>query len=59
MTAKLLQQVYRYHNFREFYRRHYELISKYDTRLKTLQLQGLSKPEFYDELMYKFRKKNR
>ena len=34
LTAKLLQQGYRYHKFRktfsQFYRRHYELISKYN-----------------------------
>ena len=34
LTAKLLQQVYRYHKLRKtfskFYRRHYELISKYN-----------------------------
>ena len=39
-TAKLLQQVYRYHilrkTFSTFYRRHYELISKYNVGLKTL-----------------------
>ena len=38
LTAKLLQQGYRYHKLRKtfskFYRRHYELISKYNVRLK-------------------------
>ena len=37
LTDKLLQE-YQYHKpgkgFSKFYRRHYELISKYDTRLK-------------------------
>ena len=31
-------------------------MSKYNVGLKTLLLQGLSEPEFYGELMYKFRK---
>ena len=38
LTAKLLQQGYRYHKLRKtfskFYRRHYELISKYNIGLK-------------------------
>ena len=38
LTAKLLQQGYRYHKLRKtfskFYRRHYELISKFNVRLK-------------------------
>ena len=40
LTAKLLQKGYRYHKLRKtfskFYRRHYELISKYNVGLKTL-----------------------
>ena len=40
LTAKLLQQGYRYHKLRKtfskFYRRHYELISKFTFGLKTL-----------------------
>ena len=39
-----------------FYRRHYEFISKYDIGLKPLVVQGLSKPEFYGDLVYNFRK---
>ena len=31
-------------------------MSKYNVGLKTLLLQGLSKPEFYGDLAYKFRK---
>ena len=31
-------------------------MSKYNVRLKTLLLQGLSEPEFYGDLLYKFRK---
>ena len=60
LTAKLLQQGYRYHklrkNFSKFYRRHYELISKYNVGLKTLLNEGLSEPEFYGDLVYKFNK---
>ena len=40
LTAKLLQQGYRYHKlqktFSKFYRRHYELVSKFNVGLKTL-----------------------
>ena len=62
LTAKLLQQGYRYHKLRKtfskFYRRHYELVSKFNVRLKTLLHQGLSEPEFYGDLVYtcKFKK---
>ena len=63
LTAKLLRQEYRYHKyhkirkaFSKFYRRHFEIVSKYNAGLKTLLLQGLSEPEFYGDLVYKFRK---
>ena len=60
LTAKLLQQGYRYHKlqktFSKFYRRHYELVSKFSVGLKTLFHQGLSEPEFYGDLVYKFKK---
>ena len=60
LTAKLLQQGYRYHKLRKtfskFYRRHYELVSKFNVGLKTLLHQGLSEPEFYGDLIYKFKK---
>ena len=60
LTAKLLRQQYRYHKLRKafskFYRRHFDLVSKYNVGLKTLLLQGLSEPEFYGDLVYKFRK---
>ena len=40
LTAKLLKQGYRYHKLRKtfskFYRRHYDLVSKFNTRLKSL-----------------------
>ena len=60
LTAKLLQQGYRYHKLRKtfskFYRRHYELVSKFNVGLKTLLHQGLSEPKFYGDLIYKFKK---
>ena len=58
LTAKLLRQGYRYHKLRKafskFYRRHFDIVSKYNVGLKTLLLQGLSEPEFYGDLVYKF-----
>ena len=60
LTAKLLHQGYRYHKLRKtfskFYRRHYELISKYNVGLKTLLNEALSEPEFYGDFVYKFKK---
>ena len=60
LIAKLLQQGYRYHKLRKtfskFYCRHYELVSKFNVGLKTLLHQGLSEPEFYGDLVYKFKK---
>ena len=59
LTAKHLQQGYRYHKLRKtfskFYRRHYELVSKFNVRLKTLLHQSLSEAEFYGDLVYKFK----
>ena len=60
LTAKLLRQGYRYHKIRKafskFYRRHFDIVSKYNVGLKRLLLEGLSEPEFYGDLVYKFRK---
>ena len=60
LTAKPLQQGYRYHKLRKtfskFYRRQYELLSKFSVGLKTLLHQGLSEPEFYGDLVYKLKK---
>ena len=60
LTAKLLQQGYRYHKLRKtfskFYRRHYELVSKFNVGLKSLLHEGLSEPEFYGDLVYKLKK---
>ena len=60
LTAKLLRQGYRYHKIRKAfsksYRRHFDIVFEYNVGLKTLLLQGLSEPEFYRDLVYKFRK---
>ena len=44
LTAKLLRQGYRYHKIRmafsKFYRRHFDIVSKYNVGLKTLLLGG-------------------
>ena len=62
LTAKFLRQGYIYHKIREafskFYRRHFDIVSKYNVGLKTLLLRGLSEPEFYGDMVYKFRKNN-
>ena len=60
LTAKLLRQDYRYFKLRKafskFYRRHSALLEKYSISLKTLLQQGISEPEFYGDLVYRFRK---
>ena len=60
LTAKLLKQGFRYHKLRKafskFYRRHNELITKFNVGLKSLLQQGLSEPEFYGDLVYKLKK---
>ena len=59
-TAKLLRQGYRYFKLRKafskFYRRHNALLEKYSVSLETLLQQGISEPEFYGDLVYRFRK---
>ena len=42
--------------FSKFYRRHYVLISTFNIGLKSLLHQGLSEPDIYDNLVYKFKK---
>ena len=53
LTAKLLKQGYRYYillkAFSNIYRRHFDILSKYNVGLKTLLLKGLSEPEFYGD----------
>ena len=39
----------------KFYRRDYELFSKFNVELKSLLHQGLSEPDFYGDLVYKFK----
>ena len=60
LTAKLLRQGYRYFKLRKafskLYRRRSALVEKYNVSLKTLLQQGVSEPEFYRDLVYRFRK---
>ena len=60
LTVKLLRQGYRYFKlskaFSKFYRRHSALVEKYSISLKTLLQQGILEPEFYGDLVYRFRK---
>ena len=54
LTAKLLNQGYRFHKLRKaflkFFRRHFDLVSKFNIGLKSLLQQCLS--EFYGDLVY-------
>ena len=60
LTAKLLIKCYRCNKIRKtfskFYHRHSELIVKYNMGIKTLLQQGISKPLFYGDLVYKFKR---
>ena len=60
LTAKLLRQGYRYFILRKGFS---EILSqtqtKYRVSLKTLLQQGISEPEFYGDLVYRFKKKCR
>ena len=42
--------------FSKFYRRHHELVSKFNVGLKSLLHQGISETEFYGDLVYIFKK---
>ena len=59
LTQKLLKQGYRYHKLRKtfskFYRRYYNLISKFQCGLKSLMRQGHSEPEFCGDLVYRLK----
>ena len=59
-TQKLLKQGYLYHKlcktFSKFYRRYYNLISKFQVGLKSLLRQGLLEPELYGDLVNKLKK---
>ena len=63
LTAKLLKLDYRYHKLRKAfskaYRRHHELVSKFNVGLKSLLHPGLSEPKYYGDLVYKFKKMGR
>ena len=56
LTQKLLKQGYQYHKlcktFSKFYRRYFNLISKFKIGLKFLLRQGPLEPEFYGDLVY-------
>ena len=60
LTQKLLKQGYQCHKFRKtfskFYRRYYDLVSKFQVGLKSLLRLGLSEPGFYGDLVYKLKK---
>ena len=60
LSQKLLKQGYQYHKlpktFSKFYRRYYDLISKFQVGLKSPLRQGLSEPDFYGDLVYKLKK---
>ena len=60
LTQKLIKQGYRYHKLcktlSKFYRRYYDLISKFQVGLKSLLSQELSDPDFDDDLVYKLKK---
>ena len=43
-------------NLSKFYRRYYDLISKFQVGLKSLLRQGLLEPDFYGDLVYKLKK---
>ena len=60
LTPKLLKQGYRYHKFRKafskFYRRHYEMGSKFNVGFKSLYDEGLAEPDLNGDLLNKFKK---
>ena len=60
LTAKFHRQGYRYFKLRKafskLYRRYSALLEKYSVSLKTLLQQSISEPEFYGDLVYRFRK---
>ena len=60
LTAKLHSLGYRYFKLRKlfskFYRSDSALVDNYNVSLKTLLQQGISEPEFYGDLVYRFRK---
>ena len=63
LTAKLLKQGYQYHKLRKafskLYRRHHDLVLKFNVGLKSLLHHGLSQPELYGDLVCKLKKMGR
>ena len=59
-NSELLKQGYQYHKLRKifykFYRRYYDLISKFQVGLKSPLRQGLLEPEFFGDLVYKLKR---
>ena len=60
MTQKLLKQGFRYSKLRKtfskFVNGHYNLISKYNSSLKSLIANSIAHPEFYSDVLRKIRK---
>ena len=60
ITHKLLQQGYRYYKLRKcftkFFYRNSDILIKFNSNLKTLLREGISKPAFYGDVVYKLRK---
>ena len=57
-VCSILEMLSRYFTFNHSFEidLYFDIVSKYNVGLKTLLLQGLSEPEFYGDLVYKFRK---
>ena len=57
--SRLASVFFLYHKlpqtFSKFYRRYFDLISKFLVGLKSLLRQGLFEPEFYGDLVYKLK----
>ena len=56
LTQKLLKHHKLRKTFSKFYRRYYDLISKFQVGLKSLLGQGLSESDSYGDLVYKLKK---
>ena len=61
LKAEFLTKGCRYNKIRKafsnFYRRHFDIVSKYNVGLKTLQ--DLSEPKFYVDFVFEFQKKKK
>ena len=55
-TGKIIRSTQRQVHVVKFYQRHNELVSKFNVGLKSLLHQCISEPEFYGDLVYKFKK---